>query len=448
MGHDPVPGPQGETGPQGPQGLPGRNPKIGIGYGPLPEGDDYLPGDIYIVKGNTYPGLFKGDLFKKNDLNLWVRELNLQGPQGLPGIPLEEVIANPEGSPVGELINIEINGVVYSVKTDLSDCVKLLSDVMQEIRSTDSSTSAVLGLISGRENSASIGFTGANGPEEWSGAIGLQYDDSKVVPYFNTNNTDYQIALLDDLPTKVSELDNDSGYLVDSDLDGYATQTWVNNNYVPLNRSSTITGNSDAPLTLKSNITEYSGISFKNSNNDDLGFFGAGYNPNNEKALFYDDGNSTREIAFKDREEIANIVLSNTWLNGLTSQNLYGKVIRDGSILYIVISGRLHNSTGSSISTSVPAAITGSISIPSEIGSKIYRKDGTTISQYPQNGDDITGASIKISNSTSGGIESKICNIYSSTQNVMSVWASSNTGSITVPAGGDMDYDMRIFLLL
>lgn len=165
---------------------------------------------------------------------------------------------------------------------------------------------------------------------------------------------------------------------------------------------------------------------------------------------FYLNGTTLEETVkeITANEVIANVTISETWLNGLTLENLYGKIVRSNGILYIVISGRLKNETENSISTYSPSAITDVFKIPEEIGSKIYRKDGTNITQSAVNGDNITGASIKISSASNGGIESKICNIYSSVANYISVYASDNTGSITVNAGGSRDFDMRVFLIL
>lgn len=480
MGHDPVPGPQGETGPQGPQGPQGRNPKLVVGYGPLPTGDDWLENDIYIIRGNTYPTLKEGDLYKLDAFGVWKLQFNLIGPQGLPGIPLQNVVINGVGDvPTESVRTIKVDGIVYSIPNELSEDEKtFIEELLTEY--TDAT-----GLINAIDNKADADqvVTLSNsqtilGDKTFSGTPTLNNNVSLQAK--QTNNTPKDlIKMSSNNNVKVGSLDNElflccatyvagntnatydlgsstykwkdlylSGYLRDGTYSIAIGDIASKNDVLVKNQSIVIVGDSDTPLTLKSNITEYSGISFKNSNNDDLGFLGAGYNLDNELALFYDDGNSTREIAFKDWEDIASITLSNAWLNGLTSQNLYGKIVRDRNMLYIVISGRLYNSTGSSITTYYPGQIVGNITIPSSVASKIYRKDGTTINNNPQNGDDITAASIKISNSTSGGIESRICNIYSGTSNNLSIWASSNTGGITVPAGGNMDFDMRIFLIL
>jgi hypothetical protein len=105
-------GPQGETGPTGPQG---RSPRIGFGYGPLPDDDSFQDGDIFIARGI---GLTKGNLYRKVN-GSWQLELNLVGPQGPIG-PLNEsnVIANPESNPVDDLIKISIDGITYNIKAN------------------------------------------------------------------------------------------------------------------------------------------------------------------------------------------------------------------------------------------------------------------------------------------------------------------------------------------
>ena len=104
-------GPQGETGATGPQG---RSPKIGFGFGPLPDDETFQDGDIYIARG-TVNGLTKGNMYKKVNGN-WELQLNVVGPQGPVGpLNTNEVVANPDEAPSDTLYKVDIDGVIYEV---------------------------------------------------------------------------------------------------------------------------------------------------------------------------------------------------------------------------------------------------------------------------------------------------------------------------------------------
>lgn len=145
-------------------------------------------------------------------------------------------------------------------------------------------------------------------------------------------------------------------------------------------------------------------------------------------------------------QEVANINLDNGWLNGLTARNVYGKVVKENNILFVVLSFQLANETESAIETPTNAPIA-SFTVPESIGDKIYRKDGTKVSEAYTSGDDITALSLKLSNSA-GGLESRICNLYSSMSNYLAIWASGNTSAVELNAGNTLNVDLRFFLVL
>lgn len=108
MGHDPIPGPQGEQGPQGPQGPKGDTGPALYGMAQyLPSATAYIEGDFYLLSN--------GNLYKKIGEE-WVLQGSLRGPQGIQGEDGDEVTANPVQSPTGGPLNtIKIDGIVYSV---------------------------------------------------------------------------------------------------------------------------------------------------------------------------------------------------------------------------------------------------------------------------------------------------------------------------------------------
>ena len=112
---DPIPGPQGDPGERGEKGETGRTPKIGFGYGPLPD-TGFENGDIYIARGNGI-GVTKGNLYCRVNNN-WQLMLNLVGPQGPQGLDGgSQVIANPEAGYSDFLEKVDIDGVIYGIPT-------------------------------------------------------------------------------------------------------------------------------------------------------------------------------------------------------------------------------------------------------------------------------------------------------------------------------------------
>ena len=156
---------------------------------------------------------------------------------------------------------------------------------------------------------------------------------------------------------------------------------------------------------------------------------------------------NSNQVINSPYEEVSNIYFTEGWLNGLSVKNLYGKVIKENNILFLVLSCQLANETESEISTLTGVSIAG-FTIPASIGDKIYRKDGSKVSQAWTSGDDITGLSLKLSSPNSGGIESRICNLYSGSPNSLAIYANSNTGTLTVSANGTLNIDLRVFLVL
>ena len=109
---DPIAGPTGPTGPTGATGPQGRTPKMGFGYGPLPD-TGFENGDIYIARGSTN-GLTKGNVYLRVN-NSWQLQLNLVGPQGPIGPEGEDVIANPDKAYSEDLEKVDIDGIVYNI---------------------------------------------------------------------------------------------------------------------------------------------------------------------------------------------------------------------------------------------------------------------------------------------------------------------------------------------
>lgn len=109
---DPIPGPPGSPGERGDTGPQGRTPRIGFGYGPLPD-TGFENGDVYIARGSTN-GLTKGNMYLRVN-NTWQLQLNLVGPQGPIGPEGEDVIANPDEAYTENLEKVDIDGVVYNI---------------------------------------------------------------------------------------------------------------------------------------------------------------------------------------------------------------------------------------------------------------------------------------------------------------------------------------------
>lgn len=108
MGHEPIPGPQGEQGPQGPQGPKGNTGASIYGMAQyLPSASAYARGDFFLLSN--------GNLYKKIE-NSWVLQGSLRGPQGPQGEDGDEVTANPQGTASGgSLSKIKIDGIIYSI---------------------------------------------------------------------------------------------------------------------------------------------------------------------------------------------------------------------------------------------------------------------------------------------------------------------------------------------
>lgn len=148
-------------------------------------------------------------------------------------------------------------------------------------------------------------------------------------------------------------------------------------------------------------------------------------------------------------EVIANLSAEGSWLNGLKAENVYGKMIKENNVLYIVFSCRLVNETEQEISTEKNTGITGVNSVSTDISSKIFRKDGTNCSQAVVSGDNITGLHGFVSQATLGVQKDILCSCYSSAVNFIGIWVGNDDANkISVPAGGSMDFDVRLFIIL
>ena len=145
---------------------------------------------------------------------------------------------------------------------------------------------------------------------------------------------------------------------------------------------------------------------------------------------------------------VGNLNIENAWLNGLTPSNVYAKVIKEGNLLIFVLSAHLTNATESTITTGGSQSVASVSSIPSNISSKIYRKDGTKVSEPLSTSDNISGLLAYVS-SSNGAEKSINLNCYSSSANNIGFWVgSSASDEISVDAGSSKDIDFRIYLVL
>jgi hypothetical protein len=117
----------------------------------------------------------------------------------------------------------------------------------------------------------------------------------------------------------------------------------------------------------------------------------------------------------------------------LTSWTL-ARAIKDGNILWLTLCGQIKNNTSGSVSV----ANVYDVLLPSSIGDKIYKQDGTTIST-PGGSNQITLA-IGV-----GGTTNKVFNIGCSAVNTIRVGFSS---SQNINAGSSLKVDLRVPLFL
>ena len=142
-----------------------------------------------------------------------------------------------------------------------------------------------------------------------------------------------------------------------------------------------------------------------------------------------------------------NLTLNNDWLNGLTAINSFVKFVIVNNIMYIVVSTKLKNNTENSITTAINKSLISAITIPEEYADKIYRKDGTNLSQdYGGSDDSVIGVTYRLSTYT-GAYKALIeGNVYSAGIRQLGLWATSSTA--TIPAGEERILDFRTFIVL
>ena len=145
--------------------------------------------------------------------------------------------------------------------------------------------------------------------------------------------------------------------------------------------------------------------------------------------------------------ESNNLSLDTVWLNGLVANNSYMKITKINKVLYVVVSTTLENNTNSPITT-VSGRPLFQIGLPSDIASKIYRKDGTPCNQAPiDSGGAISAMKMLLTGSSSGiTIDEKTGLLYSAVATGFAFWISNV--AFTIPANTKYNLDARTFILL
>lgn len=122
----------------------------------------------------------------------------------------------------------------------------------------------------------------------------IKWDNSENVAvkyafYYGTDGQGNDLSIASLKITNVSQLLNDSGYITSSALSGYATESWVGNNYVSISGTGSrfiqSTG-TDTPLIVQgfSNDTY---LEFRNANGTTIGYYSV---KGDNKPYFYMNG--------------------------------------------------------------------------------------------------------------------------------------------------------------
>ena len=221
-------GPQGPIGPQGPKGDKGDPGEQGI-QGPVgPKGDPGVPASIK-VNGNTYPRDDSG-LITLPNYPTTTGELTNDS-----GFVTDASLANYLEKDTFKAINwnsTDSNKITYRItvdkypynnqyklqlaKYDSSSFDNFLEIKDDSITLQDFSTTATKSILS-------------------RGNLILSDTSQKTIFYTNRINIDdtkdiyyTDIATVSQIPTTTGELTNDSGFITNAALNGYATEDWVN----------------------------------------------------------------------------------------------------------------------------------------------------------------------------------------------------------------------------
>ena len=145
--------------------------------------------------------------------------------------------------------------------------------------------------------------------------------------------------------------------------------------------------------------------------------------------------------------ESSNLEIDPNWLNGLTAHNSFVKIAKVNKELHVIISAELENETAESITTGSNLSIIALSNIPSEIASKIYRKDGTNCSQAYTDSDVILSSPISFSDINGLNYEQKCGLLYSNNPGVLALWLAYGI-NITIGASQKKFIDYRVQILL
>ena len=139
------------------------------------------------------------------------------------------------------------------------------------------------------------------------------------------------------------------------------------------------------------------------------------------------------------------LTLKDTWLNGLTANDYYAKLMIKNGVAYMVISVILANETEASISTTNNTTIT-EFNLPENVSAKIFRKNGVPVSEnYSESTENIL---TKVAySSTVGGATMTSVNVAlnSAVANNIYLFARSN---FSVDANSKKAFDFRLFITL
>lgn len=162
------------------------------------------------------------------------------------------------------------------------------------------------------------------------------------------------------------------------------------------------------------------------------------------------DGKTYVDGSFEQNDynwESSNLQIASDWLNGLTANNSFVKIAKVNKELHVIISAELENETEESITTGSNLSIIALSNIPSEIVSKIYRKDGTNCNQAYTDSDVILSSPISFSDINGLNYEQKCGLLYSNNPGVLALWLAYGV-NITIGAGQKKFIDYRVQILL
>ena len=139
------------------------------------------------------------------------------------------------------------------------------------------------------------------------------------------------------------------------------------------------------------------------------------------------------------------LTINPDWLNGLTLVSSFAKLQVKNGVVYIVISALLKNETENAITTPNNASIFNESGLPNDICAKIYRKDGTKVSENVGDVSNIISKRAYTSNVSGGALTNFDTSLNSNAVNGMFLYPRSQ---FTLNADASVCFDYRTFITL